>query len=64
MHRQEHERWSIKASYAYNVGIFLILMGLACALIPSDQLAGYAGDVWFPQPRPRIIPGARCRTTA
>ena len=31
----------------------------------SGQLAGYAGDVWFPQPRSRrTIPGARCPTTA
>jgi formate dehydrogenase len=28
----------------------------------SGRLAGYAGDVWFPSPRRRINPGARCRT--
>ena len=32
--------------------------------LESGQLAGYAGDVWFPQPRPRIILGVPCRTTA
>ena len=32
--------------------------------LESGQLAGYAGDVWYPQPAPRTIPGARCRTTA
>ena len=31
--------------------------------LESGQLAGYAGDVWFPQPAPRIIPGGRCPTT-
>jgi formate dehydrogenase len=30
----------------------------------AGQLAGYAGDVWFPQPPPRITRGGRCRTTA
>lgn len=30
----------------------------------SGQLAGYAGDVWYPQPAPPTTPGARCRTTA
>ena len=30
----------------------------------SGQLAGYAGDVWFPSRRRRTTPGARCRTTA
>ena len=32
--------------------------------LESGQLAGYAGDVWFPQPPPRTTPGARCPTTA
>ena len=30
----------------------------------SGQLAGYAGDVWFPQPAPRTTRGGRCRTRA
>ena len=34
------------------------------AACESGQLAGYAGDVWFPQPAPRrITPGGRCPTT-
>ena len=34
--------------------------------LESGQLAGYAGDVWFPHPPPKgsIIPGVRCHTTA
>ena len=32
--------------------------------LESGQLAGYAGDVWFPQPAPKTIRGERCRTTA
>ena len=32
--------------------------------LESGQLAGYAGDVWFPQPAPRTIPGAPCPITA
>ena len=31
--------------------------------LESGQLAGYAGDVWFPQPAPPTTRGARCRTT-
>jgi formate dehydrogenase len=31
--------------------------------LESGQLAGYAGDVWFPQPAPRTIPGGQCRIT-
>jgi formate dehydrogenase len=31
--------------------------------LESGQLAGYAGDVWCPQPLRRIIPGGRCPTT-
>ena len=31
--------------------------------LKSGQLAGYAGDVWYPQPRRRIILGVRCPTT-
>ncbi len=30
----------------------------------DGQLAGYAGDVWYPQPAPGDHPGAPCRTTA
>lgn len=29
----------------------------------GGQLAGYAGDVWYPQPAPPTTPGAPCRTT-
>ena len=32
--------------------------------LESGQLAGYAGDVWFPQPAPSDHPGAPCLTTA
>lgn len=32
--------------------------------LESGQLAGYAGDVWFPQPPPRDHPGGPCRTRA
>jgi formate dehydrogenase len=32
--------------------------------LESGQLAGYAGDVWFPQPAPKDAPGGRCPTTA
>jgi formate dehydrogenase len=32
--------------------------------LESGQLAGYAGDVWYPQPARRIIPGGRCRIMA
>ncbi len=32
--------------------------------LESGQLAGYAGDVWFPQPAPKDHRGGRCRTTA
>jgi formate dehydrogenase len=32
--------------------------------LESGQLAGYAGDVWFPQPAPREHPGAPCPITA
>ncbi len=32
--------------------------------LESGQLAGYAGDVWFPQPPPAITHGGRCRTMA
>ena len=31
--------------------------------LESGQFAGYAGDVWFPQPAPGMIPGGRCPTT-
>ena len=31
--------------------------------LESGQLAGYAGDVWFPQPAPKTTRGAPCRTT-
>ena len=34
------------------------------AALESGQLAGYAGDVWYPQPAPQATPGAPCRTTA
>ena len=34
------------------------------AALETGQLAGYAGDVWFPQPAPRTTPGGRCRTMA
>ena len=33
------------------------------AACESGRLAGYAGDVWFPQPAPRAALGGRCRTT-
>ena len=32
--------------------------------LESGRLAGYAGDVWFPQPAPPTTRGGRCRTTA
>ena len=32
--------------------------------LESGQLAGYAGDVWFPQLVPRTTRGGRCPTTA
>jgi formate dehydrogenase len=31
--------------------------------LKSGKLAGYDGDVWYRNPRPRIIPGAPCPTT-
>jgi formate dehydrogenase len=31
--------------------------------LESGQLAGYAGDVWFPQPAPADHPCGRCPTT-
>ena len=30
--------------------------------LESGQLAGYAGDVWYPQPAPATIPGGPCPT--
>jgi formate dehydrogenase len=32
--------------------------------LESGQLAGYAGDVWFPSPRRESIRGVRSRITA
>lgn len=32
--------------------------------LETGQLAGYAGDVWFPQPAPRDHPCEQCRITA
>ena len=32
--------------------------------LARGHLAGYTGDVWFPQPAPRTTPGAPCPTTA
>jgi hypothetical protein len=32
--------------------------------LKNGQLAGYAGDVWSPQPARRITRGGPCRTTA
>jgi len=31
--------------------------------LKSGQLAGYAGDAWFPQPHRRITLGVRCPIT-
>jgi formate dehydrogenase len=32
--------------------------------LESGQLAGYAGDVWYPKPAPKDHPGGRCAITA
>jgi formate dehydrogenase len=32
--------------------------------LESGRLAGYAGDVWFPQPAPRTTLGGECRIMA
>jgi formate dehydrogenase len=53
-----------RGSYIVNTARGKICNAAAIArALESGHLAGYAGDVWFPQPRQRIIPGVPCRIT-
>jgi len=52
-----------RGSYIVNTARARSVLRRNRAALESGQLAGYAGDVWFPQPPPDH-PWARCPITA